>query len=166
MQRRRPKSYYLECLAYQHISDGRITTAGQPYALIFAELLRSVHDDFLPAFNGGWVPEIPDPMLGHNLAFNWEREAFETFMSRLSESINWADRALKKSQDQLDEAIELWQKVFGADYFIDSATARQRQVTASSTTRYVSPTGRVTSTSLAGASSVAIPQHRFYGDVE
>jgi hypothetical protein len=46
MQRRCPKGYYLECLAYQHINDGRVTTEGKAYAVLFTDLLRSVYGDF------------------------------------------------------------------------------------------------------------------------
>jgi hypothetical protein len=96
MQRRRPKGFYLECLAYQHLSDGRVTSDGKAYAVLFTDLLRSVYSDFEPFLDGSGVPEILDPMLGTNVAFNWERAAFETFMARLDDSIGWAERALAK----------------------------------------------------------------------
>jgi len=164
MQRRRPKSYYLESLAYQHLQDGRVTTDGKSCAVLFADLLRSVHSDFLPILEGTGAPKIPDPMLGNNVAFNWEREAFETFMARLDDSIGWAERALAKDRDHMDEAIALWQKVFGSDYFVDSDSARQRQLAVWSEQRHISSTGRVTATAPAAGPSVISPPHRFYGD--
>ena len=71
MQRNRPKSYWLKALVYRHINKGWVTTKGKSYAKLFTDLLRSVHEHFLPKLEEeDGVPEIPDPMLGNNVAFN------------------------------------------------------------------------------------------------
>ena len=86
-------------------------------------------------------------MLGHNVAFNWERAAFETFMARLDESVGWAERALTKTKDEIDEAVALWQKVFGDKYFTDSPLTRRLQYAdwLGRGSVFVTSTGRVSS---------------------
>jgi Second Messenger Oligonucleotide or Dinucleotide Synthetase domain len=167
MTYRRPKSYYLEALVFQHVVKGWISTDGKSYAELFTDLIRSVHgrwQDTLASADD--VPTIPDPMLQHNVAFNWDRAAFETFMARLGESVKWSERALNKSQEQLDEAVVLWQKVFGSDYFIDTADIRLRQkaVWISSGTAYVASSGRVTPSPSLSEKSIPSPKHKFYGE--
>ncbi len=167
MQRRRPKSYWLEALVYQHLSEGWIATDGKGYAELFTDLLHSIQDRFQPALDGEWVPEIPDPMLKqNNVAFNWEWSAFKSFMTRLNESIGWAERALVKSSDELDDAIALWQKVFGLEYFTNSATARKLQLAEwiGQGPVFVTGAGLVLNQPPAMVRSVESRPHRFYGD--
>lgn len=167
MQRNRPKSYWLECLVYRHVYKGWVTTEGKLHAKLFTDLLRSVHEHFLPKLEEeDGVPEIPDPMLGNNVTFNWERPAFESFMRRLDESIQWAERALEKNRDQVDEAVELWQKIFGEEYFTDSAALRKRQTAEwlRAGGGYVGSSGAVSIDGPKREKSVKFPKHGFYGD--
>ena len=167
MQRNRPKSYWLECLAYRHVDKGWVTTEGKSYAELFTDLLRSVRERFQKKLDEGGVPIIPDPMLGNNVAFNWERTAFESFMRRLDESIGWAERALGKNQEQLDEAIELWQKVFGEEHFTDSPDLRKLQKAAWAGAvggGWVDSSGGVSVDKPKKEKGVKPPKHRFYGD--
>jgi len=166
MQRRRPKSYWLEAIVYRYLLKGWVTTDGKGYAELFTGLLRSIHDRFQPALDGEWVPEIPDPMLNHNVAFNWEWAAFKSFMTRLDESIGWAERALAKSNDEMDDAIALWQKVFGEEFFTDSATARKLQLAEwiGKGPVLVMGTGQVVNRPPATGRAVESRPHRFYGD--
>jgi hypothetical protein len=166
MQRNRPKSYWLECLVYRHIDRGWVTTEGKSYAELFTDLLRSVHERFHKKLEEGGVPSIPDPMLGNNVAFNWERSAFESFMRRLDESIGWAEKALDKDREQFDEAIELWQKVFGEEYFTDSPALRKRQKAAwlgAAGGGWVGPSGGVSVDRPKKEKGVKSPKHGFYG---
>jgi hypothetical protein len=165
MQRRRPKSYWLEALVYRHLSKGWVTTDRKSYAELFTDLLRSIRDDFQTDFDSSVVPEIPDPMLEHDIAFNWEWEAFKAFMTRLNESIGWAERALAKDRDELDDAIALWQKVFGAEYFTDSAESRrlQRAEWFGMAPTFVTSTGSVLGERPTDTPAVASRPHRFYG---
>lgn len=166
MQRNRPKSYWLECLVYRHVEEGWVTTERKPYAELFTDLLRSVRGKFQRRLDEGGVPRIPDPMLGNNVAFNWERAAFESFMRRLDESIGWAERALGKDQDQLEEAIELWQKVFGEEHFTDSPDLRKLQKAAwlGAAGGWVGSSGGVSVDKPKNETGVKPPKHRFYGD--
>lgn len=118
---RRPKSYWLECLVYQHIAAGTVTTIGLSYAELFHDMLETISNDFLSSLNAeDKVPEIKDPMLGHNVAHNWQRAAFETFMRRVEESLGWAKKALAQPDEM--KAVEFWQKVFGAEWFPEDVT--------------------------------------------
>ena len=167
MQRNRPKSYWLECLVYRHVEKGWVTTEGKSYAELFTDFLRSVREKFQKRLDEGGVPRIPDPMLGNNVAFKWERSAFESFMRRLDESIGWAERALCKDQDQLDGAIELWQKVFGEEYFTDSPGLRTLQKAAwlgAAGGGWVGSSGGVSVDKPKNEKGVKPPKHRFYGD--
>ena len=166
MQRNRPKSYWLEALVYRHVEKGWITTEGKSYEELFTDLLRSVHGHFLPKLKEkDGVPKISDPMLGNNVAHNWERPAFESFMRRLEESIGWAERALDKDQNQLDEAVTLWQKVFGEEYFTGTNTLRKRQKAAwlGVSGGYVGSSGTVSVEKPKNEKSVKPPKHGFYG---
>jgi hypothetical protein len=166
MQRNRPKSYWLECLVYKHIDKGWVATEGKSYAELFTDLLRSIHEHFLPKLEEeDGVPKIPDPMLGNNVAFNWERSAFESFMRRLEESIGWAERALEKDRDQIDEAVELWQKVFGEEYFTDSAVLRKRQKAVwRGVGGWVGSSGAVSIDKPKHEKGAKSREHGFYGD--
>lgn len=105
-------------------------------------------------------------MLNHNVAFNWEWAAFKSFIARLDESIGWAERALAKSSDELDDAIALWQKVFGEDFFTDSATARKLQLAEwiGQGTVIVTSTGQVLNRPPTTGRAVEPRPHHFYGD--
>ena len=128
--------------------------------------MRSVHGCFLPKLEDGGVPKIPDPMLVNNVAFNWERSAFESFMRRLDESIGWAERALEMDRDQIDEAVTLWQKVFGEEYFTDSVALRKRQKAAwlGAGGGWVGSSGVVSVDKPKHEKGVTPRKHRFYGD--
>jgi hypothetical protein len=167
MERNRPKSYWLECLVYRHIDKGWVATEGKSYAELFTDLLRSIHTRFLPKLEEeDGVPKIPDPRLDNDVAFNWERSAFESFMQRLDETIGWAERALEMDRDQIDEAVALWQKVFGEEYFTDSAALRKRQKAAwvSASGGWVGSSGAVWVDKPKHEKGVKPPKHGFYGD--
>jgi len=166
MQRNRPKSYWLECLVYRHVDKGWVGTDSKSYAELFTDLLRSVRKRFQNKLDDGGVPRIPDPMLGNNVAFNWERPAFESFMRRLDESIGWAEQALGKDQDRLDEAVALWQKVFGEEYFTDSLALRKRQDAEFLRVGggWVASSGTVSVNKPKHEMGVKSPKHGFYGD--
>jgi hypothetical protein len=91
---KRPKSYWLECLVVHQIGK-KVKVDGKSYAELFADMLDAIYDKFSCILNDtDKVPEIADPMLGHNVAFNWERSHFETFMLRVDESRKWARHSL------------------------------------------------------------------------
>jgi hypothetical protein len=66
------------------------------------------------------------------------------------------NRALDSDAEK-DEAIELWQKALGKEWFPES-------VEESMSARYVTPKGHILQTPRPDSASVEIPSHRFYGE--
>lgn len=163
MQRRRPKSYWLECLVYREIQIGKVKTADLSYAELYRALLDGIYSRFEAMFTEGQgVPQIPDPQLETNVAPGWEREEFEAYMRRLSESRRWVARALEAERD---EAIELWKKVFGEEYFPTSVDEEAEKIgtAAKSGSAFVIPTGIVLPVAPESGKAVRSQEHRFYG---
>jgi Second Messenger Oligonucleotide or Dinucleotide Synthetase domain len=175
-ERRRPKSYWLESLVVQHIRRGWVLTDGKGYALLFADLLDSIHEKFTPVLEQkDKTPKIPDAMLSNNVAWNWERSHFETFMRRLDESRKWARRAvqLDEKEDNQETAVELWQKVFG-DKFPTSPEASALEALEAKGQLFgreseagkllVEPSGHVHMNLPTGVIATTSPAKRFFGD--
>ncbi len=170
----RPKSFWLECLVVQSITEGWLVVDGKSHAEIFRDLLDAVYEKYSPFLDVNeteWAkrrPHIPDPMIPEsNVAFNWEKSAFTAFMSRVDESLGWATRALDKPEDKTEEAIALWCKVFNCEneeYFptwIESPAVEAARLAGNGQLR-VTQSGHI----LIAASnmpSIVVPQHRFYG---
>ena len=170
----KPKGFWLELMVYHAVNDGRVTLKGRPDAVAFRDTIQAIRAGFEPALNASRTPVLEDPMFpgdpDHYVAFNWELADFERFMGRLDESIRWADRAMDKSADEMEDAIDLWQRIFGEDYFQtdhalrrdDGAEHMGRMVTAGAAV--VSPTGSVSDRPQPGQLSVPVRPNRFYGD--
>ncbi|MDE3090831.1 MAG: hypothetical protein KGJ80_15755, partial [Chloroflexota bacterium] len=112
----------------------------------------------------GAVPHIKDPMLGNNVAHNWERDNFEAFMTQVHESRRWAERSL--AQDDESKAIELWQKVFGGMWFPTIVAQKMGENLRAATLAgniFVTPNGKVQTEKPSGRYVQAPPQ-RFYGE--
>lgn len=174
-ENRRPKSYWLSCMVYHRINDGDVDTEGKSYAELFRDVITAIYDDFAEYLetDADGVPEIPDPMLGHNVAHRWEepadegRSAFEYFMRNLAKACGWADRALEKDDDERDDAIALWQNIFGEDWFPTESTADKGRALAaamaSGTGAVSGETGRISITEPT-EHHVKVPPTRYYGD--
>lgn len=167
---RRPKSYWLECMVYRHISRGWVQTEGQSFAELFTALLGSILEQYQSKLDqDGAVPAIPDPRLGNNVAWNWERSEFESFMRRIKESQGWAQRALKCGDDEFEEAVSLWQNVFNGNGYemfptlIDETSAAVIKAARSGQGLFVTATGRVLAQKPSTTPAWAAPPHRFYG---
>lgn len=169
MAYRRPKSYWLESLVYQHISSGAVATERKAYADLFRDLLGAILDEYSDCLDTKEVPAIPDPMLGHNVAHNWEYDDFEAFMERVRQSYSWTRRALDKDDDHVQDAIDLWVNVFGNEKFPTSATdleGRQLHRAIVNESVYTTRTlGRVY-TKPPSEPSVNVPPQRFYGEAD
>jgi hypothetical protein len=106
--------------------------------------------------------------LENNVAWNWERAEFETFMRRVDQSRSWATRALESDCEA--DAIELWQKVFnreGEDEYFPSIvedTAKAMAAARVANSLRVTSTGALVTGRLPGTPSVPSPVHQFYGD--
>jgi hypothetical protein len=164
---KRPKSYWLECLIVRHINKGWVATNGLSYAELFTNLLASIYDRFEDYLDDpdAKPPRIPDPMLGNNVAFNWERSHFEGFMARVKESRNWAQRALALGDDQTEAAELLWQKVFDTTFPTTAEVEAKAYIEAWKTGNvFVTPEGRVLPSRPVATPVVQSPKHRFFGD--
>ncbi len=93
-----------------------------PLSVVFRDLLDGIYNQYaslLPRTDEA-TPNIPDPMLGHNISWNWSRTHFETFMARIDEGRKWASDALEA--EEKEDAIASWQRVFGEECFPASIT--------------------------------------------
>ena len=169
-ERRRPKSYWLETLIVAHLSRELISTQGKGYGEIVADLLESIFEDYKPFLEiPNAVPEVPDTMLRNNVAWNWERSHFETFMARIEESKDRARHAVNEAKAGNEpKAVELWQRIFGDDFpnsSVSEANAKVLQMSAAlkKGAVTVSSTGLVSASAVVG---IAAPPTRFYGEPE
>lgn len=162
---RRPKSYWLECLVYHIICNGEVSTSGIGYGELFSKVFGAIYSNYAPYLQKETVPSIPDPILGNNVAHNWERAAFETFMARILESYNWTRRALDAASEQ--DTVDLWIKVFSEEKFPSSSVqikgrALKRAQIAGNI--YVSPNLGHVSIARPTGQAIKLPPQRFYGD--
>lgn len=166
MKNRRPKSYWLGSLVIHHVRRDEGLDMSQPLAVIFRDLLDAIYRqyDHLLESNDTATPHIPDPLLGHDISWNWERTHFETFMRRLDEGRQLADRAL--ACERKEDAISLWQQVFGEEYFpIDvSDTARSLADQGWPGHAFVGTTGLVSNARPLSGGSTATRTTTFHGN--
>lgn len=122
MKTRKPKSYWLLALVLHHVSRDNGLDTSQPLAVLFRDLLDAIYWQYTVVLHTSATatPNIPDPILGHNVSWNWTRSHFETFMRRIDDGRTWAQAALTATDRSV--AIEKWQKVFGEDYFPANVT--------------------------------------------
>lgn len=165
--RRHPKSYWLECMVYHKFSDSTIKTKDLSYAELFRDLLKEICNEYAPVLaKKDKLPRVNDPMLGHDVVYNWKRADFETFMACIDQSLEWANSALE--QEDIPTSAKLWQKVFGKEYFPDTVKLQleeQKRLATFQGTAFVSPAGAVM-TEQSNNCAVQPPPTRFYGKEE
>lgn len=160
----KPKSYWLEALVVCHLTNGRIDMH-QSLAEVFRDLMSAIHAKFAPLLGreDGATPCIPDPMLGDDISWNWERTHFEAFMHRVEEAKNAATKALQT--DKQEEAIELWQTVFGEDKFPkDVKHTAWKLAEAAPGTAFVSSAGFIHTQQPSSGEYVTSQATKFYGE--
>jgi len=163
----RPKSYWLECLIVEHIRRGLVTTSSKGDAVLVHDLFASFEKQLGPFLaESGATPVVPDPMLQNNVAFNWERAYFETFMLRVSEAVVYAKKAI--AAENAADAIECWQSVFGEEWFPTvgevEAEGRSRGKESAAGGLFVGQEGRVLTSRPANGIATPSPAKRFFGD--
>jgi hypothetical protein len=166
MKRRRPKSYWLECIVSKHATVENLNIEGASWGELFLSLLSAVYNDFYDKWkNSKRVPVIKDPMLGNDVAKTWRRDEFETFMRRIEESKGIAERAMEEEDEE--KAIKLWQEVLNDDDGVEYFPARVAEALAKSLTGnrlFVSSSGKVLPNPSRTEESWQSPLHRNYGD--
>ncbi len=104
---RRPKSYLLEVMVFHLINDRKIELEGQGYGAIVAQIFAFWEQEYANLV----VPAVKDPKISeNNLAKNWGRSYFETFMRRVKEASRASSEALEETNEE--RASELWAKIF------------------------------------------------------
>ena len=166
LKRRRPKSYWLECMVFRQAKAGKLAIEGSSYGELFLSLLTTIRDGYQDALEKtGSTPLIKDPMLGNNVAKSWTREEFETFMRRVDESIKIAERAL--DTDDEEKAIELWQRLFNDDdgkiYFPKTVNETLSEAIAGKGL-LVTSAGSILAQPSTTKKSWPIPPHRNFGE--
>ncbi len=113
----RPKSYWLGASVVQHVRMDDGLDMSKSLAELFYDFCDAIYCqyDHLLHVSESATPNIPDPMLNHNISWNWGRSHFETFMRRIDDGRSWASKALE-AEDR-EQAIKWWQKIFGEKYF-------------------------------------------------
>lgn len=166
MKRRRPKSYWLECIVSKHANVENLNLRDASWEELFLSLLSSVYNDFYDKWkNSKGIPIIKDPMLGNNVAKTWTRDEFETFMRRIEESKRLAERAME--EDDEEKAIKLWQELFndddGVEYF-PTVVEESLTKSLSGNSLLISSSGQVLANPSKIEKSWQSPPHRNYGD--
>lgn len=165
MVRSRPKSYWLLTLLIHEFRDNGFD-AGVPLGESFNKLLDRFYSRLAPIYGrtDGATPHLKDPMLDHDVSWNWGRGDFETFMRRLDDGRRWSQNALDAAaKDDLDEAVRQWKRVFGEVFPSDvTELARAEAAAMQPGTVAVASTGLV----LPGGTSrtVSVPATKYYGD--
>lgn len=122
LKRNQAKSYWLEAMVVNLIAEGRIEFEGASLADVIAETFAEVGEFCQPYLDReGETPVIPDPVipaLNENVAFNWERSDFETFLRRIDEACVITERAVAATSPA--DAIAAWQELFGEEWFPSS----------------------------------------------
>ncbi len=166
MKNRRPKSYWLGALMVYHVRRENGLDMSQSLAVIFRDLLDAIYVqyDHLLWTSDTVTPHIPDPLLGHDISWNWSRTHFETFMRRIDEGRQLATRALESAQRE--EAIALWQRIFGEECFPAEVSEMAGRLATQGlpSHAFVGATGLVTSTKPASGTFTPIRATTFHGD--
>lgn len=164
MKTRKPKSYWLGALLVYHVRSGNLDTS-QCLGVLFHNLLDAIYHqyDHLLWTSSEATPNIPDPMLEHNVSWNWDRSHFETFMRRINDGRQWAGKALQT--DDLEKAITYWQKVFGKTYFPSEieTMATELAYAAYPGKSFVGPTGLILKSQPASGIYTASQSTKFHG---
>jgi hypothetical protein len=164
----RPKSYWLGALVVHHIRKENGLDTSNSLAELFHDLCDAIHCqyDHLLSTSDSATPNIPDPMLGHNISWNWGRSHFETFMRRLNDARTWSEKAL--SSDDRDDAIGWWQKLFGEEYFPSqvSEVASNLATQGIPGKSYVASSGLIMSAQPTTGIYTPIPRTTFHGEAK
>lgn len=165
MKRSRPKSYWLLTLLIHEFRDNGFT-GSEPLPESFHELIDRLYNRLAPTYGrtDGATPNLKDPMLGHNVSWNWGRCDFETFMRRLDDGRRWSQYALDAAaKNDLNEAVTQWQRVFG-DAFPTNVTelARVEASRLQPGNASVAASGLILPGAVTG--TLSLPTTKYYGD--
>jgi len=169
LRRDQAKSFWLEAMVIGLIRRGKIVFTDRAFADIVAQTFFAIENECTPTLAiPTMTPTLPDPIIPErnpNVAWNWERGAFESFMRRIAETTAKLEKALEA--ESAAAAIVAWKSILGADWFPADITniADGISKAAFAGTTLVGTTGRVYSTPPEPDVRTARPQpNRFHGD--
>lgn len=161
MKYMRPKSYWLVSLTIEAVKSGKVKTTAT-LAEGFDQLINWIFGKFESYLDTEAVPEIADPMLGHNVAHNWDRHAFLFFMDCLDVARGRSNRALEATDKA--KAIALWQDIFGEDFPTDvEESARDMAQLWNPRVSHVAANGLILASQVPDQRSVPLRETKFYG---
>lgn len=158
---KRPKSYWLEVLAYQAIRDGFVRPKEDGYPQAFRDLLAYAADNLGAWTDIGMAPTIADPVLGVSITGDWPIDHWRSWVGQSRADLEIADRALAEAE--ADVAAVHWARVFG-DAWVEDATvesALHKSILAG--TAAVSSGGAVLQTKPIVGTAYSVPPARAYG---
>lgn len=167
MKNRRPKSYWLGALVIHHVRRENGLDMTLSLAELFRDLCDAIYGQYAVVLNTSETatPNIPDPLLDHNISWNWSRTHFETFMRRLDDGRTWATKALEN--EDRDDAIGWWQKIFGAEYFPTQEEIEETATRLASAglpgKSYVSASGLIVPAKPSSGIYTPVPKTTFHG---
>ncbi|MCW5941957.1 MAG: nucleotidyltransferase [Fimbriimonadaceae bacterium] len=154
----RPKSYWLGSMLLnlidaQGFDDG--LSLGELFYWLVDELYKQY--DHLLWTSPEATPNIPDPVLGHNVSHSWSRNDFESFLRHLDDARGRAYKALNAATSE--EAVRHWRILFGNNF--PESVEEEAQRLAS-----LFAPGAAIVTGLTSAPRIAtpVPMTRFHGD--
>ncbi len=170
LKRNQAKSFWIEALVVDLIRSGAIIFKDKSLAEVVANAFSAIENRCAPylAFADA-KPFIPDPMiplLNRNVAFNWERGDFETFMRRIDEAVTQSTKAVAATTAA--DAVTAWQKLFGDEWFpttIEEETKAANAAALAAATA-VSRTGAVILNPGPQVHATPTPAHKYHGEEE
>jgi len=119
LKRNQAKSFWIEALVVELVRADAIVFKDRSLAEIIATAFAAIQtrctDDLAKP---DATPEIPDPVipeLNANVAHNWKRTDFETFMRRIDGAVTLTTKAIAAAT--AEDAIAAWQRLLGAEWF-------------------------------------------------
>lgn len=112
----RVKGFWLEALLVRLVTTEQISMESRPLLEIMADAIEAMYELCSRARTTKRVPEIPDPVLGTNVAALWMKDEFDAFFGRLRDAHAVISRA--RSASDAATAMSAWQELFGADYLV------------------------------------------------
>lgn len=159
-----PKSYWLEVLTYNAVFAGGVRPEdGFPQA--FRDLLQAAINTLGPYADLGLTPPLKDPVLGNDITGEWAVEYWQSFVKKLRDYRDIADKALVEKDE--DQAAKIWARVFGHAWPEDEETEEaslKRAILAG--TAAVSSAGTVYSQKPVGIATFPVPATRHFGHSE
>lgn len=119
LKRNQAKSFWIEALVIELVRTEMIDFKDRSLAEVTAMAFAAIQARCaVELATPDATPAIPDPVisaLNPNVAHNWVRADFETFMRRVDEAVLLSAAAIAATTSE--EAIKAWQRLLGEEWF-------------------------------------------------